>query len=342
MREQMTRERSIDGGALRTSERRVVITGGSGFIGTNLVEHYRRAGWEVVNADVAPPRNPDHASYWRKLDILDGTAFRDLVRGVHPTVFVHLAARTDLRGATAADYAANIDGVRNAIGAARASTNIEAAIFASSMLVCALGYQPRRDDDYCPTTAYGRSKVEGETIVRREAGDALPWLIVRPTSIWGPWFAEPYRDFFTAIQRGLYMHPRGVRVRRSYGFVYNSVFILDRLTQHARGAAHRRTFYVADYEPVELRRWAEWIRAALQAPRIRDVPLPLLRAGARVGDALKMAGLRNPPLSSFRLNNLLTDAVYDLEPTRELCGPLPCSTADGIAATATWMRNHRQ
>ncbi len=81
----------------------------------------------------------------------------------------------------------------------------------------------------------------------------FPWLIVRPTSIWGPWFAEPYRDFFTAIQRGLYMHPRGVRVRRSYGFVDNSVFILDRLTQHARGAAHRRTFYVADYEPVELR-----------------------------------------------------------------------------------------
>ncbi len=96
-----------------------MITGASGFIGTNLVEHYRRTGWEVVNADVAPPRNRDHASYWRKLDILDGAAFRDLVRGVNPTVFIHLAARTDLRGATAADYAANVDGVRNAIAAAR-------------------------------------------------------------------------------------------------------------------------------------------------------------------------------------------------------------------------------
>jgi len=318
-----------------------VITGGSGFIGTNLVEHYRRAGWAVVNADIAAPRNPDHASCWRPLDILDGAALRDLVRAVDPTVFVHLAARTDLRGATAADYTANVDGVRNAIAAVRTLTNMEAAIFASSMLVCALGYQPRRDDDYCPTTAYGRSKVEGETIVRREGG-AVPWVIVRPTSIWGPWFAEPYRDFFTAIQRGLYMHPRGVRVRRSYGFVYNATFILERLAHHARGAARRRTFYVADYEPVDLRDWAEGIRAALHAPSIRDVPVALLRAGARVGDALKLAGLRNPPLSSFRLNNLLTNAVYDLEATRQLCGPLPFSTSDGIAATAAWMRNHSQ
>lgn len=290
---------------------------------------------------MAPPRNPQHASCWTKLDILDAAAFGELVRAVDPDVFIHLAARTDLRGTTAADYAVNVDGVRNAIAAARSASALSAAVFASSMLVCALGYRPRRDDDYCPTTEYGRSKVEGEMIVRREAGDSLPWMIVRPTSIWGPWFAEPYREFFTAIQRGIYLHPRGVRVRRSYGFVYNSVFILDRLAQHARGAGHRRTFYVADYQPVELRTWAEGIRAALDAPAIRDVPLPFLRAGARVGDVLKLAGMRNPPLSSFRLNNLLTDAVYDLEPTRSLCGPLPFSTRDGVAATVAWMRNHR-
>ena len=118
------------------------------------------------------------------------------------------------------------------------------------------------------------------------------------------------------------------------------MFILDRLAQHARGAGHRRTFYVADYEPVELRTWADEIRAALRAPRIRDVPLAVLRAGAWMGDGLKLVGVRNPPLSSFRLKNLLTDAVYDLEPTRELCGPLPFSTADGVAATAAWMREH--
>ena len=98
------------------------------------VEHYRRAGWQVVNADVAPPRNPQHASCWTKLDILDAAAFGELVRAVDPDVFVHLAARTDLRGTTAADYAVNVDGVRNAIAAARSASALSAAVFASSVL----------------------------------------------------------------------------------------------------------------------------------------------------------------------------------------------------------------
>jgi GlcNAc-P-P-Und epimerase len=317
---------------------RVIITGGSGFIGTNLVEYYRRTGWTVVNADVAPPRRREHAPYWRQLDVLDRTGFVELVRTVNPQLIFHLSARTDLAGLRPADYRINTEGVLNAIAAAHSATSLAGIVFASSMLVCTLGHRPRGDTDYCPTTAYGRSKMEGEVIVRREAGDRLPWVLVRPTSIWGPWFAAPYRDFFTAIQRGMYVHPRGVRVWRSYGFAYNLVFMLDRLARQAAGSAHGRTLYVADYEPVELRAWAEQIRSAMGAPKIRDVPVFALRAAARAGDALNATGLWQAPLNSFRLNNLLTEAVYDLAPVREMCGPLPFSTAQGVAATVDWMR----
>lgn len=319
---------------------RILITGGSGFIGTNLVEYYRQAGHHVVSVDVAPPRCSDQTPCWTRLDVLDRQALIDLARRLDPHLFFHLAARTDLRGTTLADYQVNTVGVRHAVAAAQAAPALQAVVFASSMLVCALGYRPHGDDDYCPTTMYGRSKMEGELIVRREAGSWLPWVLARPTSIWGPWFAEPYRDFFTAIQRGWYRHPRGVLVKRSYGFVYNSVFLLDRLARHAAGAARGRTLYVADYEPVELRVWAERIRTALDAPPVRDVPLIALRAAARAGDLLRALGMRQPPLTTPRLSNLLTDAVYDLEPTRALCGDLPCSTAQGISATVEWMRGH--
>ena len=37
------------------------------------------------------------------------------------------------------------------------------------MLVCRLGYRPKNDTDYAPTTAYGKSKVAGEQIVREVA-----------------------------------------------------------------------------------------------------------------------------------------------------------------------------
>ena len=51
---------------------KVLVTGGSGFVGTNLVEHYSRLGGHVINVDIAAPRNTAHAKFWTQLDIRDG------------------------------------------------------------------------------------------------------------------------------------------------------------------------------------------------------------------------------------------------------------------------------
>ena len=122
-----------------------------------------------------------------------------------------MAARTDLDGSSIDDYSANTDGCRAVIEAAARHPQIQRVIFASSMLVCALGYSPKHDSDYCPTTRYGESKVLGERYVREMAADHFPWTIVRPTSLWGPWFSVPYKKFFDAVARRMYLHPRGWR-----------------------------------------------------------------------------------------------------------------------------------
>ena len=49
---------------------RIIITGGSGFIGTNLVDYYLARDCHVLNLDHLPPRNPAHLNYWQKVDIL--------------------------------------------------------------------------------------------------------------------------------------------------------------------------------------------------------------------------------------------------------------------------------
>lgn len=55
---------------------RILVTGGSGFIGTNLVDYYLSKGEEVINFNIAPPKNAQHKPYWRKVDILDSVALR--------------------------------------------------------------------------------------------------------------------------------------------------------------------------------------------------------------------------------------------------------------------------
>jgi len=57
----------------------------------------------------------------------------------------------------------------------------------------------------------------------------LPWVLVRPTSIWGPWFDVPYRNFFLSVARRRYVHPAGKRIHKSFGFVGNITWHLHRL-----------------------------------------------------------------------------------------------------------------
>ena len=177
----------------------------------------------------------------------------------------------------------------------------------------------------------------GELLVR-EAKLPCTWTIVRPTSIWGPWFDIPYKTFFLSIARGRYMHVRGQIVDKSFGFVGNSVHQIDRLLAAPAETVTGRTFYLADYPPINVGEMAEEIRRRIDAPAVRSVPRALLEPAARAGDLLQRLGWTEPPLTSFRLQNLVTEMVYDLTAIREIAGELPYSLAQGIDLTVEWLR----
>jgi GlcNAc-P-P-Und epimerase len=316
---------------------RILITGGSGFIGTNLVQHYIDIGADVLNIDVAPPRNQQHKHLWCEQDILDQAGLIEHVHRFDPHFVFHFAARTDLNGREVLDYKANTIGVENIINSVKKLPNLDRVIFASSMLVCKLGYMPESDTDYNPINPYGESKVVGERIVREEAAEKFDWVIVRPTSIWGPWFSTPYKHFFDAVKEGMYFHPQGKTIHRTYGFVLNAVYQLSKLADKNSTDISSKTFYLADYEPLNLLTWSAMIQKQFGSKRIREVPLFLLQVGAMAGEILKILGYSNPPLTCGRLKNLLTDAVYDLSETKRVCGKLPYETLRGVDLTVEWM-----
>ena len=68
--------------------------------------------------------------------------------------------------------------------------------------------------------------------------------------------------------------------------------------------------------------------------------MPLLRVTAAAGDAARMLGWQNPPLTKFRLNNMITEIVYETSDLERLVDPLPSSEKQGVAITVDWLRNH--
>jgi nucleoside-diphosphate-sugar epimerase len=317
---------------------RVIVTGGSGFIGTNLVEAYLKDGVEVRNLDPLPPRNPAHSQCWRDCSILNPELLKHELLMFRPSQIHHMGARTDLKSNEMSRYEANTSGLINLINVCNQLPDLRRVIFASSRLVCKIGYQPESDLDYCPTTAYGESKVEGERLVRKLAGDSYDWVIVRPTSIWGPWFDIPYRTFFDHVRAGHYYHPAGLEILKSFGYVGNSVFQLRRLMSAPEGQVSGRTFYIGDYEAIDLYRFAQTVAREFGRGPVKVMPKALLTVLAVLGDAMQHLGYKNPPITSFRLDNLCTNMLHDFGSLPAITGPLPYNLEAGVKDTVAWMR----
>jgi len=318
---------------------RILVTGGSGFIGTNYVKLLLKSGEaEFINLDHNPPRNPAHKSFWQKCDLLDASRLKKIVKDFSPTHVVHLAAKTGVDEKKLSDFAANIEGTENLVSALKGVSSVKRVIFTSSLLVCRVGYVPKHDTDYKPSTAYGLSKVRMEQIIRAQKNLPFSWTIIRPISVWGPWFGEPYKNFFKAITQGWYFHIGSGHYRRSLGYVENIVYEIHQLLLAPKEKVDKKTFYVADYQPADLYDMANMIRQAVGARKIHHVPLWMARLAARIGDVCKIFGWHSVPLSSFRLNNILTEYVFDMRPIMEICGPLSYNLEIGIKRTIEWMR----
>jgi nucleoside-diphosphate-sugar epimerase len=99
-----------------------------------------------------------------------------------------------------------------------------------------------------------------------------------------------------------------------------------------------RTFYVGDYEPIEVGAFAKSIAQEFGVRPPVSVPPWLLSIAARVGDALARLGWSGVPLTSFRLANLRAEMLHEFSDIAAVTGPLPYSTEEGIRLTVAWMR----
>ena len=59
---------------------RILVTGGSGFIGTNLITDLRQRDATVLNVDHSPPLNAGHTDIWRNIDVLDRPGLVSTIR----------------------------------------------------------------------------------------------------------------------------------------------------------------------------------------------------------------------------------------------------------------------
>ena len=318
---------------------KILITGGAGFIGTNVVEFFKKQQkYTVLSLDVKAPKIHAQKAIWKQVDLCDKEALIATVRAFAPDYVIHLGARTDLKGTCVEDYNANTDGVANLLEALDGVPNLKRAVFTSSMLVCRVGYHPKDDNDYAPSTFYGESKVKTEELVKNHKTH-YTWSLIRPTSIWGPWFGVPYANFFKMVLSHTYFNLGNRACCKTYGYIDNAVYQINSLLTAEAEKVDRGVFYIGDYEPYNISEWAKEIgkEAHIYIPTI---PFFLFQIGALVGDVLKFMHIPFP-LTSFRLKNMTTDNVMDTAPIQKIAPNLPVNRKEGNKHTIAWLRSQK-
>ena len=316
-----------------------LITGGSGFIGTNLVENLIKNNMiNFINIDKNNPPVKSHRKYWKECNILDEITLNMYFKDFSPTHVLHLAARTDTDCNSIEDYKDNTIGTVNVLNAIKNTPSITRAIFTSTQYVYRPGNKvPKHDEDYDPHTTYGESKVLNEIAIR-QFDTRCVWTIIRPTNIWGPWHLR-YRDEFLKIMfQGRYLHPGSHPVIRSYGYVGNVVHQIYKILHAPEKLVHRQVYYVGD-PPLRLIDWVNSFSQKVHGKNVRIIPRIFVRGIALLGDFFKLIGITFP-ITTSRYVSMTQDYLTPMDKTIDNFGPSLFSLEAGVSETINWLKSN--
>jgi len=170
---------------------RVLITGGTGFVGTHLASYLQTRGFEVAVLSSAGLRKQNFAADFFEADVRDADAVQRIVRQVSPDAVYHLAGISAIGAANTnpnLTREVNVTGARNVFAASMSLPGPVKILNVSSSQVYAPSSQPLTEENpIAPLGPYASSKAEAEGIARQYAKDSPRGIITaRPFNHTGP------------------------------------------------------------------------------------------------------------------------------------------------------------
>lgn len=297
---------------------KLAVTGGTGFVGSHLIERALAAGHKVT-ALTRRPQPERKGLTWVAGDLADRSALKSLVDGVD--CVIHAAGVLNVP--TAAQFnAGNVEGTLATLAATEAA-GIGRFVFVSSLAA----REPQ-------LSMYGASKAKAEAIVESAA---LDWAIVRPPAVYGPGDRETLELFKMAKLGVMLMPPEG---RFSLIHVDDLADLL--LALAAKSAPSKLAVEPDDGQEGgwSHKKFAAALGAAMgRAPLVLSAPAPLLRLAARADLLLRGKRAKLTPDRAAYFSHRDWVSSPDKAPSPDLWrAAIP--TDAGLAETAAWYRAH--
>lgn len=295
---------------------KLLVTGGAGSLGANIVEHWLGKGVDVCVVDNFATSKREGLPRHDKLTTVEGTiADRSFVEKVFadfaPTHVVHCAAAYQDPDDWAEDAATNTDGTVHVAKASREG-GVERFIY----LQTALAYGEPRQDPVSPDhpldpfTSYGISKAAGEQYVRLSG---VPWVSMRTAIVYGPRHTSgPIPTFAKRLANGQGCF--AVATTRDFLYLDDFLALLEKTLEKG---APTGPFNVASGHEVSIKDVHDKIADRLGI--VQEKPVEVREPG-------------DDEVTSMRL---------DIEPTKAAFGWAPqIAFDDGLDRQLAWYREH--
>lgn len=325
---------------------RVLVTGGSGFLGQHLVRRLVANGCQV--RALMRPRPAGALAAQRALeaagaqvvwgDLSDHTALEKVLQQVE-AVF-HLAGRLYTAHTPASVYEQiHVQGTHNLLAACRHAA-LKAFVQCSSTGVLGPTGRalPGEDAPFNPSNIYEKTKAAGERLAL-EMGQqfGLPVSVARPAFVYGPGDLH-LLGWFQAIQRGYYLvvgkgdnliHP-----------IYVEDVVAGLLLCAQTPAASGQVYNLVGERVLSMRQMAAEIAKALSRPvRHNSLPAAFARGLATLLEALPGIPPERLPLTRSRVSYMTESRIYSGARARDELGFAPqVDLESGLQATVDWYR----
>ncbi len=317
---------------------RAFVTGGSGFIGSHLIDALIRDGWQV--RALSHRRSLLQAD---RIEVLSGDICDRavLVEGLKRTdVVFHLASALGSTAISKGEFSRiNAQGTAAVLEAASARPVLRIIHVSSAGVLGAVRPGDIADESYPPRPAsiYDWTKLEAEKMALRAATEGMDIIVVRPGWAYGPRDRRTFKLIKTIDKKKIILMPRG-KARQTPVYVDDLVrgFLLA-----AQSGKKGEIYHLAGKEILTAGEIVEAI-AAICAKKRPPLFLPLFPAAvaALLLEKLYSPLMKEPPLNRSKLSFFSHSKPLSVQKAHKELGFSPLVDFHrGISLTVTWYRD---
>ena len=329
--------------------KKILITGASGFIGSAIVNKALDLGmevWAAVRHSSSKQYLQDKRINFIELDLSSAQQMTQALSKLRFDYVVHAAGLT--KALRQADFfSVNTEGTKHFVEALKNSNQeLQRFVYMSSLSVFGaikeqMPYQPIKETDTPrPNTAYGKSKWEAEKFLDglEEAGYDLPYVILRPTGVYGP-REHDYYMMAKSIKEHVDFAAGWKRQDITFVYVDDVVQAVFLALDHGKKG---RKYFLSDGNVYQSSTFSNLIHQELGCPwwiRVK-APIALLHVICKVCDAWghltgRLTALNNDKYNILRQRNWRCD----IRPAVDELGFKPqWDLARGVRETIEWYK----